>query len=246
MNTFLATVQECHQVIRLLLARLGDLSIRFDALVAENKKLKLAISQLKERLNNNLLNSSLPPSKSFKKKTNNRQASGKKSGGQPGHSGHYRKLLPIDEVSSIELCELPTTCVCGGEINASTDYVRYQVVYELSELKLRLTEYQMQKERCINCGKKYLASLPIGVIRGITGPRLTSFMSENHAENGLRHLVIWRKKYFCTRPYCSDYVARNALINTTCKLQNKSSFNFMCELLQNYFSVSSPPALIAA
>lgn len=70
--------------------------------------------------------------------------------------------------------------------------------------------------------------------------------TNNHAERSLRHLVIWRKKYFCTRSdYGSEYVARSASINTTCKLQNKSSFNFMCALLQSYFSGASPPELVA-
>lgn len=71
--------------------------------------------------------------------------------------------------------------------------------------------------------------------------------TNNHAERSLRHLVIWRKKYFCTRSnYGSEYVARSASINTTCKLQGKSSFNFMCRLLQSYFSGASQPKLVAA
>jgi transposase len=61
--------------------------------------------------------------------------------------------------------------------------------------------------------------------------------TNNHAERSLRPLVIWRKKYFCTRSdYGTEYVARSASINATCKLQKKSSFNFLCELLQNHFS----------
>ena len=83
------TIEDCHQIIQLLMNTLDGLSKRFEIIEADNKKLRIENTQLKERLNNNSSNSSLPPSKSLKKKKNNRQSSGKKSGGQPGHKGHY-------------------------------------------------------------------------------------------------------------------------------------------------------------
>jgi len=68
--------------------------------------------------------------------------------------------------------------------------------------------------------------------------------TNNHAERNLRPSVIWRKKYFCTRSdYGTEYVARSASINMTCKLQKKSYFNFLCTLLQNHFSGISTSAL---
>jgi len=70
MNTLPATIEECHQVIRLLLSKLDDLSNRVALLEGECKQLRIENAQLKERLNNNSSNSSLPPSKSVKKKKN--------------------------------------------------------------------------------------------------------------------------------------------------------------------------------
>jgi transposase len=61
--------------------------------------------------------------------------------------------------------------------------------------------------------------------------------TNNHAERSLRPLVIWRKKYFCTRSdYGSEFVARSASIITTCKLNGKSSFEFLATLIGNHFS----------
>jgi transposase len=68
--------------------------------------------------------------------------------------------------------------------------------------------------------------------------------TNNHTERSLRPSVIWRKKYFCTRStYGTEYVARSASINMTCKLQKKSSFQFLCNMLRNYFSGTSTSAL---
>lgn len=178
MDTLPTTIEECHQLIRLLLTKLNELSVSVEALKIENR-------ELKERLNNNSSNSSLPPSKSCKKKKkSNRHSSGKKAGGQPGHKGHYRELLPVDQVDVVKTCVLPETCECGGKIIPSEDYVRHQV-HELPELKLWVTEYQLQRGCCECCRCQDTASLPEGITWGITGPRLTGFMSELTAKYGL-------------------------------------------------------------
>src|SRR5687768_5832815 len=111
MVTLPTTIEECHQVIRLLLNKVDAISRRLDILETENKQLRFENTQLKDRLNNNSSNSSLPPSKSLKKKKNHRPSSGKASGGQKGHKGYYRELLPSEEVDSIEQCHLPKHCL---------------------------------------------------------------------------------------------------------------------------------------
>ena len=184
MDRFPATLEECHKAIQVLLDTVTSLSKRFETLELENQKLRLENAQLKERLNNNSDNSSLPPSKSLKKKKNNRISSGKKSGGQPGHKGRHRELLPSKQVDKIEICKLDESCICGGSIKLSSGYVRHQV-HELPELKLQVTEYQLQQGCCGDCHCKYVASLPESVTWGITGPRLTGFMSELTARYGL-------------------------------------------------------------
>jgi transposase len=147
MNPLPSTIEECHQLIRLLLAKVDELSTRLDRLEMENRQLKLENAQLKERLNVSSSNSSLPPSKSLKKHTSNRQPSGKKSGGQPGHTGHNRELLPSDDVDMIAECQLPANCICGGDIIKSPDYVRHQV-YELPKLKLPTLSIRFNLASC--------------------------------------------------------------------------------------------------
>ncbi|MBA3817095.1 MAG: IS66 family transposase [Parachlamydiaceae bacterium] len=184
MDSLPTTIEECHQLIRLLLNKLDELSKRFEIFEAENKALKTENAQLKERLNNNSSNSSLPPSKSVKKKKNDRESSGKQSGGQPGHKGHYRPLLPSDKVDVVVSCALPSHCACGGNLYSEGQFLRHQV-YELPVLKLTTSEYQLQKGSCASCGCKHMAPLPEGISWGITGPRLISFMSDLVGKYGL-------------------------------------------------------------
>lgn len=116
-------IEECHQLIRLLMNTLDDLSKRFEVIEAENKRLKIECAEFKERLNSNSLNSPLPR-KSVKKKKNNRESSGKKSGSQPERKGHCRELLPSDQVDFIWDCRLPTNYSCDS-IQSAGKYVRH-------------------------------------------------------------------------------------------------------------------------
>lgn len=71
--------------------------------------------------------------------------------------------------------------------------------------------------------------------------------TNNHAERCLRHAVIWRKNYFCTRSdYGSEFVARTSSIVMTCRLQSKNSFLFISQTLKNYFLKLPSPVLVSA
>ena len=138
------TVSECHEVMRQMLKAFEALSERVERLELEIERLELENGLLKEQLNLNSQNSSLSLSKDWKKKKKlkgNHRSSGRPSGGQVGHPGHFRALVESEEVDRIVKCELPLTCECGGEIESSADYQRHQV-YELPEIKLHITEYQ--------------------------------------------------------------------------------------------------------
>lgn len=58
------------------------------------QELKKENELLRERLNNNSNNSSLPPSQDRKKKKKAKAKSGRSRGGQPGHPGWQRKVVP--------------------------------------------------------------------------------------------------------------------------------------------------------
>lgn len=85
-------------------------------------KLESEVEDLKERLNTNSNNSSLPPSFDKKKKnklrSERRKRSGKRRGAQKGRKGVSKKLSPPEEVTSFIPCPIPSDCSsCGGKIN---------------------------------------------------------------------------------------------------------------------------------
>jgi transposase len=166
---FPQNLEDCHRLIKQLLEITQSLVVRVEKLEQENKTLK-------ERLNNNSSNSSQPPSTDKKKKKKG-NGSKNKGGGQLGHKGHSRKLLDSNEVDDIVMCRLPSYCECGGRINLKEDHHRHQV-YELPKISLQVTEYHLEKGRCSCCEVNHIAVLPEGITWGITGPNLTSFMSQ--------------------------------------------------------------------
>jgi hypothetical protein len=110
------------------------------------KKLELEVAELRERLGRNSQNSSKSPSSDppSVSRPNNRQPSGRQRGGQVGHQGRTRKLLPLEEVKTV--IELrPTTCrQCGCLLlGDDPDPVGHQVS-EIPPVKAEVTEYHQR------------------------------------------------------------------------------------------------------
>ena len=172
--------------------RLENAALRLEneALRAENAALRVAnaarqdrIHDLEARLGQTSANSSRPPSSDPPQAPARPQAppTGRKRGGQPGHRGVCRALLPADQVDE-SVVVVPERCrhcqhafpeTAGGR---QARVWRHQVV-ELLPLSVRVTEYQMAVRRCPTCGKRTRAQLPAGVPRRPFGVRLTAVIA---------------------------------------------------------------------
>ena len=91
------------------------------------------IAQLERRLGRSSRNSSQPPSADLSSAPPRRgkDSSGRKPGGQDGHEGKGRELLPTAAVDEV-VVHWPTACECGhvfseGELVAIGQPVRHQV-----------------------------------------------------------------------------------------------------------------------
>lgn len=166
------TLEECHAVIEALWNFCALYQKEFIALKNEVMLLKKENEELKEKLNLNSNNSSKPPSSDLFKNKKNKQPqnkSNRKQGGQPGHKGYFRSLLPTEKVDHIITHRPPDYCECGDSIKSSKLFKRHQV-HELPLVKPVVTEHQLYSGICSGCGKEHCAKLPLGTPKRMLGP----------------------------------------------------------------------------
>ena len=143
--------------------------------------LRAQIAELERRLALNSGNSSKPPSSDGLKKAPRvrslRRSSGRKSGGQPGHSG---ETLRQSETPDHTIDHFPKECeTCGTTLSKrlAADYVARQV-FDLPEPPpLVVTEHRAYACGCAGCGAQTRARFPDDVAAPVQyGPRLASFV----------------------------------------------------------------------
>ena len=153
------------------------------ALRAENAVLHERVRELEARLGQTSANSSRPPSSDPPQAPAQRRPppTGRKRGGQPGHRGVHRALLPVEQVDEI-VAVVPERCRhCQQPFPDTAAHRRARVwrhqVVELLPLAVRVTEYQMAVRYCPACRKRTRADLPPGVPRRPFGTRLTAVIA---------------------------------------------------------------------
>jgi transposase len=163
------------------------------ALVQRVVALEAEVRDLKARLGQNSSNSSRPSSSDSpfvprQRVTPAAPPSGRRAGGQPGHAGHFRALLPPERVDVV-VDHWPATCVgCASPLAplvaasvtaqgddedpaARADSVVHQVT-ELPPVRAVVTEHRLHRVACPGCGAITRATLPEDVPPGAFGPRM--------------------------------------------------------------------------
>ncbi|MGH3996651.1 MAG: DUF6444 domain-containing protein, partial [Pseudonocardiaceae bacterium] len=79
------------------------LLMRVGELIEANRRLEARVGELEQRLNRSSRNSSLPPSQDppSTPPRPRQPDSGRRRGGQPGHEGKNRPLLPLERVDQV-------------------------------------------------------------------------------------------------------------------------------------------------
>ena len=132
-------------------------------------------------------NSSKPPSSdgpaAAPRKKPARQCGKRKPGGQPGHSGRHRQLVPLERVDQV-IPVLPADCSHCGQVlpqqiepGATLDNIHRHQVTELPPMRAHITEYQCHKVVCPHCSKSTRAELPADVQGSAFGPLLAGLIA---------------------------------------------------------------------
>jgi transposase len=153
------------------------------------QQLTARVDRLERELAKNSRNSSRPPSSDPPGKQPPRRGkgrSGRRQGGQSGHEGHGRELLPAWAADQV-VEHWPSSCECGhlfceSERIAIGEPVRHQVE-ELPEIATLVIEHQAQRVRCPECGAKPRAIFPDEVAQSAFGPRLQAAIATLSVRN---------------------------------------------------------------
>jgi transposase len=151
----------------------------------ENRRLASRVAELEARLGQNSSNSSRPPSsdppQAPRRTRREREASGRRPGGQPGHERQDRPLRSSAEVDQV-VGHWPTACgrcqqpLAPERAEVVGEPIRHQVT-DLPPLRVEVTEHCRYRVRCPHCGAATLAPLPAEVPTGAFGPRLQALIA---------------------------------------------------------------------
>lgn len=143
-------------------------------LQAQVVALQAEVAQLREQLGRNSQNSSKPPSSDAPRAPRRPPhiPSGRKPGGQQGHTGQGRKLIPVEQVQHV-IDLKPTQCHDCGALLLGEDPqpVRHQVT-GVPRIEPEVTEYRQQTLTCLACGAQTQAERPPDMPAGSFDPRV--------------------------------------------------------------------------
>jgi transposase len=141
---------------------------------AEVARLQATVEDLAQRLGRNSRHSSQPPSADPPQMTTRprRELSGRRPGGQLGHAGQSRALVPVEEVDVV-IPVKPVQCSrCQLPLQGDDPQPQRHQVTEIPPVKPVVMEYQLHQLCCPACGAATRAELPVGVPAGAFGPRV--------------------------------------------------------------------------
>jgi transposase len=194
------------EVLLALSAQNERLAAQVEQLAARVARQEERIAQLERETKRSSRNSSQPPSADppGAPPRRGKDPSGRKQGGQPGHEGKGRPLLPawaVDEVVE----HWPTDCACGhvfcvADRVAVGEPARRQVE-ELPVMAVRVTEHQCLRVVCPGCGERQTARFPEAVAASAFGPRLQAAVVTLSVRNRIsrRDVVELCEQLFASR-----------------------------------------------
>jgi len=155
------------ETIEMLQREISNLTVENNIKKEEIQALKKRIAELEDkvavlegRIKKDSSNSSKPPSSDGFKKPwtySTREKSGRKPGGQVGHTGHTLKL---DAVETKVIDRKEGICPCGGEIEFGDRYQSRRVVD--IRVTLSVTEERAYSGKCKACGEPFQAAFSSG------------------------------------------------------------------------------------
>jgi transposase len=137
--------------------------------------LEATLAPLREQLKQHSRTSSRPPSSDPPQalvQRLRRAPSGRRPGGQPGHEGHARELVPVEQVAVVIPVKPERCWRCQQPLQGEDWQPKRHQVAEIPPMQPGVMEYQLPQLVCSACGAATRAEVPAEVPVGGFGPRL--------------------------------------------------------------------------
>src|SRR5499433_3646834 len=159
-------------------AYIRALEARVETLTSMVHALQEQVGTLQEQLHQTSRNSSRPPSSDPPQHQRPHRPRGqRRRGGQPGHPGFTRTLIPVEAVDEVVVIK-PAQCPhCQAPLAGDDPKPWRHQVIEIPPIKPVVTEYQWHQLACPACGATTRAPWPAGVPSGTYGPRVQATVS---------------------------------------------------------------------
>ncbi len=147
----------------------------FEQITATVIQLAERVQALEDQLVKNSNNSSKPPSSDGYQKPSPkslRKRHQKKSGGQPGHSGHTLKAVEHPDHIEVHQVRQCLYCHAGLEEVETSSHEKRQV-FDVPSVRIEITEHQAEIKCCPQCGEVNKAVFPEGITQPVQyGPEI--------------------------------------------------------------------------
>ena len=233
-------IQRFKKIIQSLTAQLNDALSMLDDADAKIETLEKRVAQLenliykpdKKTTKKTSRNSNLPPSKDLNKpKRNNslRKKSGKKTGGQKGHKGHFLQMS--DSPNSI-IAMIPKVCFnCGNHLNLDNKTLKdSKQEIDIPPIKAIVTQYDSYQIEC-QCGACNTGQFPQRLKAKVQyGPRVRALI--NYMSN-YQYLPYKRLQVFFNDLFGLHF-SQGTIYNTLERTAKKSKgiYEFLKEVIQ--------------
>ena len=105
-----------------------------------------------------------------------RRSSGRSPGGQPGHEGHGRSWVSVEQVDE-RIPVKPSTCHgCGHLLTGDDPHPQRHQAVVIPPVRAEVIEYQLHTLRCGHCDRLTEAGWPEGVSRHTFGPSVQAWV----------------------------------------------------------------------
>lgn len=157
-------------------ARISQLETLLERALTKIAEQDARIASLERQLSQNSQNSSKPPSSDAPGSRGASAPSGRKPGGQPGHKGHKRAVLPAERIDERKVLKPKRCRRCHVPLSGEDASPLLHQVVEIPVVRAHVTQYELHRLTCA-CGTRTCAALPEGVSASNFGPQLTALVA---------------------------------------------------------------------